>query len=495
LSSITERSRERGQTLPLFALAIVVLLGFAALAFDGGQMLLDRRTEQNTADAAALAGARYVPTSAAQARDEAMRIAYQNGFGAGPTFASSGVTATDGTVVTVKVPPGPESEFAGQAGYVEVQVGNTRPSIFGGVLGILNQRTGALATAANKLGAAANYSMIALDPDACMSAKFTGNATITVGGNIQVDSSSTCPQGAFNAVGNTEVTVSAPNGSIDVVGNARCQGSAICVPDASEGQPYLPDPLGLPPPGLPSLPADLAPILNPDGLDIPDGCPGGATAATAEEPATCAFTSNYAGSVWVLSAGYYPGGISVLAGTIFMKPGLYYIGGGGFTASGLDANLYSVSDAWALDTAPTTCTPTSFADCGGVLIYNTNDPSATSGATSVTDMQAILLNGSDSDINLYPIQNAGPYTNIVIFQDPSLPSDPSGDLVLNGSGSNLYVQGTVYLPAGSVKVNGEGDLGPFQIIANDFAISGSGNLSVAYNQDLVAQLIAVGLVE
>ena len=59
-SSPGGREGERGQVLVLFAGAILTLLLVAALAFDTGVMLLERRDEQNAADAAALAGARYV---------------------------------------------------------------------------------------------------------------------------------------------------------------------------------------------------------------------------------------------------------------------------------------------------------------------------------------------------------------------------------------------------------------------------------------------------
>ena len=44
----------------LFAGGLVALLLMAALAFDVGMMLVERRDQQNAADAAALAGARYV---------------------------------------------------------------------------------------------------------------------------------------------------------------------------------------------------------------------------------------------------------------------------------------------------------------------------------------------------------------------------------------------------------------------------------------------------
>jgi hypothetical protein len=48
---------ESGQAIVLLAISIVVLLGFTALAVDGGMIFSDRRHAQNAADAAALAGA------------------------------------------------------------------------------------------------------------------------------------------------------------------------------------------------------------------------------------------------------------------------------------------------------------------------------------------------------------------------------------------------------------------------------------------------------
>lgn len=55
MSSI--HSRERGQILILFVFALTVLLGFTALAIDGGMMYADRRLSQSVADASSMAGA------------------------------------------------------------------------------------------------------------------------------------------------------------------------------------------------------------------------------------------------------------------------------------------------------------------------------------------------------------------------------------------------------------------------------------------------------
>ncbi len=50
------RKSESGQVMILLTLGFVVLLGFAALAIDGGMLLSDRRHAQNAADASSLAG-------------------------------------------------------------------------------------------------------------------------------------------------------------------------------------------------------------------------------------------------------------------------------------------------------------------------------------------------------------------------------------------------------------------------------------------------------
>ena len=53
----TPHGTESGQVFVLLVIAFVVLLGFAALAIDGGMIYSDRRIGQNAADAAALSGA------------------------------------------------------------------------------------------------------------------------------------------------------------------------------------------------------------------------------------------------------------------------------------------------------------------------------------------------------------------------------------------------------------------------------------------------------
>jgi hypothetical protein len=62
-----DRRRDRGQVLPLFALFLIVLLAFAALAIDVSGALSARRFYRSVADAASLAGAQDLQASGSRA--------------------------------------------------------------------------------------------------------------------------------------------------------------------------------------------------------------------------------------------------------------------------------------------------------------------------------------------------------------------------------------------------------------------------------------------
>ena len=168
LSSTTDRRRdERGQILVIFAGGLVLILAVAALVFDVGQNLLDRRTEQNVSDAASLAGAQYLSTagytfhgfcSAAPggmpAVQAACDVASESGY----------VDGTDGRTVRVDLPPVAPHLGAGIPGYIQVTIGSSRPSFFAGVLGMETQNVGAMAVAKSDGEVPLPYSLLALDP-------------------------------------------------------------------------------------------------------------------------------------------------------------------------------------------------------------------------------------------------------------------------------------------------------------------------------------------
>jgi len=123
----TKRS-ERGQALIMFVLAAGVLFGIVAMTIDVGLILHQRRVLQNTADAAALAGAIELPASPGLAYDKAQQWAELNGID---------VSSGDQMDITVD----------SLANSVTVRVQREQSFIFGRVLGLISTDVHADATA------------------------------------------------------------------------------------------------------------------------------------------------------------------------------------------------------------------------------------------------------------------------------------------------------------------------------------------------------------
>ena len=138
LPGATQRG-ERGQALVLFVLAAGVLFGFTAMAVDVGLILQERRNLQNTADAAALAGAIELPESPGAAHANAQQWAEANGINTG---------AGDQLDITVDITDNS----------VMVRVEREQGFIFGRVLGLASTQVHADSTA--RVGSPLNLSGI-----------------------------------------------------------------------------------------------------------------------------------------------------------------------------------------------------------------------------------------------------------------------------------------------------------------------------------------------
>lgn len=86
----SNHSSERGQAVVLVVLAVVVLLGFTAVAVDGSMVYSDRRYAQNSADATSLAGG-----STAAQRMEVGNITYNNWTATPPNCSGHVYNAVD----------------------------------------------------------------------------------------------------------------------------------------------------------------------------------------------------------------------------------------------------------------------------------------------------------------------------------------------------------------------------------------------------------------
>lgn len=348
-----------------------------------------------------------------------------------------------------------------------------------------------MGVATNDSDIALPYSLLALDPHGCGTNKINGSPGTAVSTNGTVHIDSDCSS-ALLLSGNG--VLNAPQ--CDVVGEIQVSGGATnnCT-SAPAGVMVSGDPLrnlALPPqPGAPLPVQQLSPAMP---IRIPNDCPGGSNPATDAAPATCAFTTGpMSGNVYRIYPGNYPGGISTSKSTVYMSPGIYWIGGGGISIQS-DGKL--ISKALGDDTGD--------APSGGVLIFNTADPDpavtaacASGGGAGCYD--SIHINGgggSTPTLALMPIQT-GLYKNMVIFVD-RVPAGGGGfDIDLNGADANLSVTGTIYAPTASVKFNGsDTDSLSAQVICYNFQVNGSGSaFTIDYDPGNLFHLRGTGLVE
>ncbi|HEU4672186.1 MAG TPA: pilus assembly protein TadG-related protein [Candidatus Limnocylindrales bacterium] len=494
---IRAERRETGQILVLFAGGLATLLIVAALAFDVGMVLVERRDEQNAADAAALAGARYVLIDQTTAEDAARTIAQANGFD----------DSDPDETVNVYM-PAVHGRYAGLPGFIEVEIQDSRPSIFAGIIGRPSWDVSAFAVATNKQNLSFPFGMLALNPTACKAIQVSGTGVINLynGASVQSNSNGADCTGdpiGFSRTGGSTINVFGPATTCRSAGGIQDQGSGAMTCTKAPDSFALPDPLrNLPAPPKPALAGAMAPVGFTRTTDTyPNYCPGktGTKPPSETQPNPCVLgLGSDAGLAWILQPGLYPNGLVVKNGaTAYLRPGIYWIGGGGIQVGGS-----SSSDTSSIISIPAGFDPTGGithasweTDGGDVLIYNSKLPGIADGP--------ITFNGSAGRAWLKPFQVADSipdscddlscYNNIVIFQDRTV----TQTVTLNGSTSETDVEGLIYVPAGEVKLNGNsGTLNVDQIIADTFLINGNGGtINVNKGTDFESDIIAAGLVD
>lgn len=108
---------EHGQSLIFFALALVVLMGFAAISFDVGRLYIARFHAQNAADAAALAGVQYLPSHPTTAINTAVAYAAKNGFTINANDPNEVQVSSDDLEIRVTIPATVRNDFAEFIGF------------------------------------------------------------------------------------------------------------------------------------------------------------------------------------------------------------------------------------------------------------------------------------------------------------------------------------------------------------------------------------------
>lgn len=258
-------SRDRGQALVLVALASIVLLSFVALAIDGGMAYVQRRSVQNAADGASVAGTfelrqqRRSPTPPSQNEIRRKINAAAEGHGVPDTDGIAGNEVNDNILAfftdTAGDPVGPlapdrEGPAPAQAGFCEV--GHCPPSvvereawgvrvlvtmpfkaIFAQVIGFDRFSVGAEATAVTHAGSRAEdntfWAMFSLDgpgpaceapPLGAQAEGEIGSANVSITGNVHSNGSFFVDVGSPDGIITGKITYSTIAGCLNCLGKA-----------------------------------------------------------------------------------------------------------------------------------------------------------------------------------------------------------------------------------------------------------------------------------
>jgi Flp pilus assembly protein TadG len=375
--SHTQRS-QHGQTLAVFALVLVAVVGFTALTIDVGLAYENKRSAQNGADAAALAGGDVLLEggSGDDAEAAALQWAAQNGY--------------DAVKVTASSPP-QSGPYAGEPEFIEVVIADQTQAQFAKILGVELWKTSSRAVAGIHR-TPGPYAIIVLNETECQAFEVNGQVTIEVNGagtltNSACETSALYTEG--NIVLNSEVN--------DVVGGWTIGGDVSPYPSPI-GQ--IADPLaGLPPPTPPSSPVHPCPAFSgpPGTLTLSPGV----YECTIDPPGNWSIA--FANGDYLLKGGIVMDG----AGPVTFGSGIYTVRGGGMIVTGSGAvsgsEVMFYIDEGKLQmtgTGKVTLTPHTAGPYKGILFYQDRSNTNTiemSGTAVANGSGALYAAGAEVD--------------------------------------------------------------------------------------------------
>jgi hypothetical protein len=436
--SADRKERESGQVLVIFVFALVVLLGFTALAIDSGLYYSDRRYDQNAADASALAGGGAAAESIQDSGlDNSFSCADVDGDG---NVDDANVQAAIDAAVAAAVQRAAGNNFAiddhlfnkhgvvaecgsdEAGGYIDVYVMITSDvqTSFAHMFFAGRFRNTVEAVSRSRAGGmfALGNTIFAMDDDCHGN---DGGVTFDGDADVEIDVGGVVSNACMVVNGGVDVTVE--TGSITYVTEYDDHGaSGVIDPTPVQDGPLAK--LSIPAPDCDSL-TDYARVQN-----------GGN-----------------------ISSGHYPS-IRVTSGDLVMEPGLYCVDGS-FTANG---GTISVSGD----------------DMDGVTIYIINGDFDTTGNVTV-NLRASM---PDAHPPTVPAPNGSIY-GLLIY----LAAGNTGEASLLGDSTSTY-RGTVFAPDGTIKVGGgSSTMSNYfsQFIANTVKIHGTSDMEITFDEDMIFQ--------
>ncbi len=407
---------ERGQVLILFVLALGVLMGMVAMSIDVGMILHERRSVQNAADAAALAGVPELPDSPGAAEAKALEWAENNGY-----------TSENGATITVNTP------YQGDVNSIEVIIDVEEPFIFARALGLDSVDVSARAVAGfepETIGKSA--AILLLNEHECSAFQMVGTNDLSIINNGAIMVNSDCADEQNAAINKGGSSVATIEGGIFYYkeGNWTLSGSGALIPEPEPVPSRISDPL-----------VDLVP---PDLYAIGTSPDSGGTAADPE-------TLNVSTGTYTLHPGVYWGGLQLQAENVTLLPGIYIMAGGGFAIGG--SGLVAGDD---------------------VFIYNTFDPENLS-PNADGQCGSIKLGGTAAYTLTAP--TSGAYKDVLFWQDEACTDVVriAGSGEGGGGGSGIF-----YAPSAQLELVGGGDLGALQMIVDTISFGGGSTINIEY---------------
>jgi hypothetical protein len=511
-----ESSAARGQILAIVAVAMVVLIGIAALVVDVGFSWMLRRQEQNAADPGAVAAARWLrdpvsgdsvsPASVQPQMDaEACFYAQQNGFFTADSNCAAALASDQLRVVSPPI----TGDYAGAIGHVQVIIEAKHPAFFGRIFGRDVTTVSTSAVVANTGDNSNAASLVALQTTCAggSSADVDGGGTVhifpvnpgDVGGYVHVNSpcgssnDNICQNGVGSAALSISGTLTAPmtyvNGSCTYNGTGanglQCEpiGATNCLDETAIP---LGDPLAnLPEPNLADFPNGVCPRGTPSTPGSTQPCP-----LDRNGPNACPTTP-----VCRLTPGVYYGGFRVGSNvSVELEPGMYILAGGGISLSG-SSTIEAVTNPSGVDAR--------------VMIFSTDGPGCPAiaaqcqGAVTFTANQAFRAKALNAATCGLVSPQACPWKGILLWQDGSA-SNSAATVKLGGQASTVLA-GTIYAPKAEVQIAGgtstTGCSGTslgclsIQIISWRWKITGGGLVEMPYDPAEIYQFPARGLVD
>lgn len=504
----TIHQNEKGQVLVILTVGIVVLLGFAALAIDGGMLYSDRRHDQNVADNAALAGglaaANYfndndvqteglacnsaAVTGAKNAAYAAAEISVEDAFpGAGEEekHVTGDHDISDGHGVYVECSASDQQLFVTVRLTVKTQsflsqlvyqgdlqntveaVARAKPGINGELFG------GAAIVSLRKTGT--GY-------------KFNSSQVVVNGGGMFVNSSDPL---ALDSNWNPKLY---SDRCVGVVGGispefftenykaGEVTGAGFCTPKPSQ--------LDLPADYFSDLvPAPPAPPTCSTAGSISQRPGGGIIATPGNYPGN--FTVPYNGGTLQSGVYCFGGNFIVTGGQAASVTGgdvtMVFTGNHGVTIGGDTTNYFDslivhiVNGDWIKNGSANLTVP------GVFRFYATGDADyhIAGGSVDTFNDGFFYLTGGTFKLEGSTTMNltgptSGPYKGLSVY----MPIENTSDVWIRGDG-HVNVTGSMVIPGAHVRFEGSSNLTAYnsQIIADDFAMNGGSKLVINYDAD------------